>query len=114
LEGDKDTGFPFAHHGAGLHPGRVDIGEVKRVEELSAGRVTGVGDQVHLDEARTLDIPVVGLDGDVMLEESSGLGAAVDAPLELLFSVLEAAVDGAGAYAEQFLFDFRCQGGSVV
>jgi hypothetical protein len=45
-----------------------------------------------------------------MLEESSGLGAAVDAPLELLFSVLEAAVDGAGAYAEQFLFDFRCQG----
>ena len=50
-------------------------------------------DQIDFGKAWGLDIPGIGFDGDVVFEQCTGLGAAVQTPLELGFSHFESAVD---------------------
>jgi len=52
-----------------------------------------VGDQIDFGKAWGLDIPGIGFDGDMVFEQRAGLGAAVEAVLELGFSYFEPAVD---------------------
>jgi hypothetical protein len=44
-----------------------------------------MGDEVNLHKARNVDIPMLGPNGDVVLEERAGLGASIEASLELGF-----------------------------
>jgi hypothetical protein len=86
--------------GPGLHPGGVDVGEIQRVGELPISRVSGVGDQISFSEAGSGYIPMLGLDGDVVLEQGAGLGAAIEAAPEVPLLGVESAVDGPGADRE--------------
>ena len=61
----------------GLHPGRVDVGDVQGVRELPVARVATVRDEVDLGEARGGDVPPVGPQRDVVLQEPPRLGPAV-------------------------------------
>jgi hypothetical protein len=66
-----------------------------------------VGDQVHLGKARGRHVPVVGLEGDVMLEQRPWLRAAVEAALEPPRAPPEAAIDRAGADGAELLLHLR-------
>ena len=72
-----DPGLALSQHRPRLHPTRVDIGHVQRVNELAITAITRVRHQVHLDKARFLHVPRVGLDGNMMLQQSAWLGPAV-------------------------------------
>jgi hypothetical protein len=74
----------------------MDIGEVEGLKKLTIAPIAGMGDEVDFGEAGRGDIPVLGADGDVVLEQGAGLGAAVEAAADLPFASLQAAVHGAG------------------
>ncbi len=78
------------------HPGGVNFRQIEGLDELPVGGVAGVGDQICLHEARGGDLPTIGLDRDVMFEQGTRLGPAVQAALELVLAGLQAAVDGGG------------------
>lgn len=59
----------LAHHGARFHPRRVDVGHIERMQEVAIGAIPGVGHQVNLGEAGDLDVPAVGLERNLMLEQ---------------------------------------------
>src|SRR5881628_1395626 len=71
----------------------VDVGEIERVDELSVRAVATMADQVDLREPRTGGLPSVDLQGDVMLEKGSRLGAAVQTPVHLTLVRLKPPVD---------------------
>ena len=81
----------------------MDVGDIERVKKVSRSRVAGVRDQIDLGKARTLDIPGVGFDGDVVFEQGTGFGAPVEALLELTFFDSQASVDGGRADRQQLL-----------
>ena len=60
-------------------------------------------DQIDLGKARHLNIPGVGFDGDVMLEQGGGFGASVEAVFESTLFGPQASVDGGRADLEQLL-----------
>ena len=93
LQGRLDAGFAATEDGPGLHPRRVDVGHVQRMGELAIGPVAGVGHQVELGEAGGGDVPVVGLQRDVVLEQGPGLGPAIAARRELPLDGRQASVD---------------------
>jgi len=109
LEGRHDSGLPFAEHGAAFGPGAVDVGQIEGMSELAVGAVAGVGDQVDLGEAGLGDIPVIGFDRDVVLEQRAGLGAAVEAAAQHPLAGLEPAVDLARADGAQLTLEFGGQ-----
>ncbi len=96
LEGRDDPRLPFAEHGSSLGPGGVDIREIEGMSELPLRTAARVRDQVDLGETRAGDIPVVGLDRDVVLEQGSWFGPTVDAPSQLDSSWAGAAGRSAG------------------
>jgi len=73
----------FAHDRSGFHPGRVNVGNVERVNELARGRVSRVRDQIGFGKAWGFDIPGVGFDGDMVFEQGTGFGATVESFFEL-------------------------------
>ncbi len=100
----EDGGLPAAQHRAGFDPGGVDIGEVEGMDELAVGRIAGVGHQVRLGKAGRGDVPAIGLDGDVVLEQRAGLGAAIEAALQPGLLRLEATVERPGADGADLAF----------
>jgi len=92
----KHSQLAFAHHGPGLHPCGVDVGEVEGVDKLPFGTISRMGYKVYLGKAWYCDIPVLCLERDVMFEQGSWLGPAIEFPFELLFSAFEPSVDGSG------------------
>jgi hypothetical protein len=105
LQGRPDDGLALPHDGPTLAPAGMDVGEIEGLHKLAVGGVAGVGDQVDFGKARDRDIPVVRLEGDVVLEERPGLRAAVEPALQPPFAALEAAIDGAGADGTERLLD---------
>src|SRR2546426_5758769 len=95
----------LAEDGPRLHPRRVDVGDVEGMHELAIGGVAGMTDEIDLREARRGDVPAIGLQGDVVLEQGPGLGAAVEALLELPLVRCQAAIDLAGADREEVALD---------
>ena len=71
---------PLPEHRSRLHPRRVNVGQIQRVQELAHRAVPRVRDQIDLRRARPLHIPMIGLDRDLVLEERARLRSAVDAP----------------------------------
>ena len=53
-----------------------------------------------------MDIPEVGLDGNVVFEQSAGFGAPVEALFQLALFGLKSSVHGSGADREELLLDF--------
>jgi hypothetical protein len=47
------------------------------VHELAVAQAAAVGDEVDLREARDGDVPAIGLEGDVVLEQGARLGPPV-------------------------------------
>jgi hypothetical protein len=90
----EDADLTFTHDCSGFHPGGVDVGDIGGVKKISRSRVAGVRDQIDLGKARHLNIPGVGFDGDVMLEQGGGFGASVEAVFESTLFGLQASVDG--------------------
>src|SRR5688572_12949287 len=84
------------------------------MDELARLGVARVRDQVGFGKAWGLDVPGIGFDGDVMFEQGSGLGASVEAPLELVFFRLQSAVDLARRDRAQLLFYLWGEGVMVL
>ncbi len=59
-------------------------------------------------------VPVLGLDGDMVLEQRPGLRAAAEVPAQLPFLILEAAIDGAGADGQQLTLYQRGDGEAAL
>jgi len=104
VHGGADCDLALAHDGAGFAPPGVDVGEVEGLDEVAVGTVAGMGDQVDLGEARGSDIPVLGLDGDMVLEQGTGLRAPVEAAAQPMFGLPEVAIDRAGADGLEVVF----------
>ena len=73
LQGRLHRVLPPAQDRSGLHPGRVDIGEVQGVGELSLARFPAMRHEVDRGEARDRDVPPVGPQRDVVLQQRPGL-----------------------------------------
>ena len=76
---------------------------------VSGGRAAGMRDQIDFGETGLANVPIVGLDGNVMFQQSARFGPTVDSFLELSLPGAEPIVDGAGTESEQLLFQSRRQ-----
>ena len=68
LEGLLHADLTLAHDGAGLDPRGVDIGQIQRLENVTIRAIPRVTDEVHFGEARLGDVPVIGLDRNVVFQ----------------------------------------------
>ena len=103
LHGIEHRDLTFAHYGSSFHPGGVNVGDIERVDELALFGVARVGDQIGFGKAWGFDIPGVGFDGNMVLEQRAGFGAPVETLFQLALLGLEAAVDGSGTDREELL-----------
>jgi hypothetical protein len=109
FEGRLHGRLALAEDRGGLDPGGVDIGEVERVHELAVPETAAVGDQINLGEARRGDIPAVGLERDVVLEQRAGLRAPIQPLAQLLPVRPEATIHLAGTNGPQLPLDVGAQ-----
>jgi hypothetical protein len=93
VEGALHAALALAQDGARFGPGGLDVDDVQGVGELASGRGAAMGDEIELGEAGDGDIPVIGLQGNVVLEEGAGLGAAVAPGLEVALVRRQAPID---------------------
>jgi len=107
VESVADRLLALAEQGSRLSPGGVDVGEVERMAEVTGGRRAGVGDQIDLPEAGFLHVPAAGLDGDMVLQQDTGLGASIETTAQGALVSRQAIVDGARADAEQLALHIR-------
>ena len=105
LHGVTDPCLAFAHHGSGFGPGCLNIGKVERVEELSLGTLSRMGDQVRLGKVGGGHIPVFCFYRDVMFEQRPRSSATVEFLFEVEFVGFESVVDGSRADGEQLLLE---------
>src|SRR4051812_21842167 len=75
---------------------------------MAFGAIAAVRDQIHFREARSVHVPAIGLNGNVVLENVTGPGAAVDSAYRLASLRLETAIDSRGADLAQKVFFRRC------
>ena len=71
---------------------------------VSRGTAAGMRDQIDFGKTRLVDVPAVGLEGNVMLQQGAGSGPTVDSFFELPLFEAEPVVDGARTEARQLLF----------
>src|SRR5213596_2111317 len=80
-----------------LRPTRVNVSQIERISELAAGRIARVRDQIDFRKTGHLHLPVIGLDGDHVLEQRAGLGLPIEPVLDALLAGSQPAVDLARA-----------------
>src|SRR6516162_3931014 len=107
IHGGADRALALAHDGPGLYPTGIDIGEVEGLNKLAIGGVAGMRDEVDLGEARHSDIPVLGLQRDMMFEQGPRFRAPVKASADLPFSLAEVPVDRTGTNTMEMALDVR-------
>ena len=83
----------------------MNVGDVERVDELAFFGVGAVRDQIGLGKARGFDIPGIGFDWDVVLEQGAGFGASVETLFQLALFGLESPVDGSGTDREELVLN---------
>src|SRR5205085_9639659 len=71
-----DARGAFVPSGAHLGPAAEKIRKDQAPDKIPGKRVAAMGHRVGLDETRPANVPVAGADGNVMLEQRAGLGAA--------------------------------------
>ena len=72
----KDTIRAFVPDRTIFRPTAVDVSKGEAPEEVAGQGIATVSDGIGLKEAWFGDIPVVGFNGDLVFEKSSGLGTA--------------------------------------
>ena len=92
-----DTDLTFPHDGAVFDPGGLNVGEIQRMEEVPIGAVARVTHQVHLGEAGLGDVPVIGLDQNVVLQQRAGFGAPIPPSADRALGGRQQAIDLARA-----------------
>jgi hypothetical protein len=105
VQGRLDAVFAAPQDRPGLPPGRVDVGDVERMRELAVGPIATMGDKVELGEPGEGHVPVIRLQGNVVLEQGPGLGAPVAPRLKGPFDRRQAPIDLARADGPQLSAD---------
>jgi hypothetical protein len=90
----QDTGLPFAPYGSLFGPACGDIDGVEGVGEHASEGITAVGNRIGFEETGAGFIPLVGFDGDLVAEESSGFGGRSASFFIVDAGGTEGAVDG--------------------
>jgi hypothetical protein len=85
----------------------MDVGEVHRMSELSIGARSGMRYQIDLAPTRLPDVPTFSADRNLMLEQRSWLGAAIQAPPRCHAFAFESSVDRPWTDGEQGRLCFR-------
>lgn len=88
-----DAVLAFAQEGSALHPGRMDIGHIPRVDKLALRRVSRVRNQIDLHIAGRTNIPGIGFDRDLVLKQCTRFGTAIDSFLQLALDRLSRRFD---------------------
>ena len=78
--------FPPAEHGPGLVPRGVHVGDVERMGTLAIAPGPAVRHEVQFREVGDGDVPAVGFQRNVVLEQRPGLGAPVAPLLSVRFT----------------------------
>jgi hypothetical protein len=61
----------------------MDVREIEGIGKLTLRAVPGVGHEIDLGEPGGRDVPVIDLDGDLVLQQGPGLGPVIQAAAEL-------------------------------
>jgi hypothetical protein len=77
--------------------------------KLALGAVAGVGHRVDLGEPEGRDVPVIGLDGDLVLQQGPGLGRAMQAAAALSLARPQAPIDLSRTDLEHLALELRGQ-----
>ncbi len=93
----------LTHHGARLHPGRVDVRQIQRVNELPIRSIARVRHEIDLGVAGHCDIPAVRLQRNLMLEQRPGLRAPILPATNLPLMLSQAAIHLPRAHRSKFL-----------
>jgi len=72
--------------------------------EFALGRIPAMRHQVDLGEARHLDRPVVGFDGDLVFQQRARLGASIATVLQARLALPQPAIDLSRADPQELLF----------
>jgi len=92
-----DASLSFPQNGPAFGPGGDDVGQVESVEELALAAASAVRDQVHLDPAGLVDIGKLSPQRNLVPQQCSGFGPAIEPPFHGRLLIPEPAIDGAGA-----------------
>lgn len=87
-------------------PLRQDVGQIQRMDEVAVGLAPRMRDQAHLSEPR-LHVPVLGFDGNLMLQQSPRLRPAVEALLSLPLVVLQSSINLPSTDLQDLRLDLR-------
>ena len=87
--GLHDPVVALAPHRLAFYPAGLDIHAVQGMEKLSAGGGPGVRHQINFQIARLVHIPVVCLNGDLVLQQRTGPGGTVEPTLQRPFAKLQ-------------------------
>jgi len=96
----------FSPDSALFGPPGGDIGAIEGESEHAEEGGAAVGDGIGFEEAGARFVPVVGLDGDLVTEESAGFGGGAAAFFVMGADGEEESVDGGGRDEEEGLGDF--------
>src|SRR5215510_1719855 len=78
FHGATHSCLPFAQDRTGLDPGGVNVGEVQRMAAVSRSPAARMRDQIDFGETRLPNVPAIGFDGNVMLQQGARFGPTVD------------------------------------
>ena len=93
VEGLPHAELALAQHRPGFDPGRVNVGDIQRVQKFAVGAVAGMRHQVDLGEAGLLHIPAVGLQRNLVFQQRAGLRAAILPSAQLVLVRAKAPID---------------------
>ena len=108
LDGDdllQDTAFSLAPDCTLLGPSGGDVGDIEGEGELTGHGIAAMSHGIGFEEARPCLIPLVGFDGNVVLEQRAGLGGGEAFALNTQPLVCKQPVDGGWGYLGQRLLD---------
>lgn len=83
IQGVLHSNFTLPQQSACLRPASVDVSQVQGMDEFSLPGIPAMGYQVDLAEPGRGHVPTVGLDRDVVLQQTARLGAPLDPPFAL-------------------------------
>ena len=94
IERRRNAALALAEHDTALDPLGEDVSDSEGVGKFSGSRRSTVTDQIDFNEAGLLDIPEFGADGNLMTQEKSWSGGAIEFFLESFLFVSKSSIDG--------------------
>ncbi len=93
--------LPFAPHGLPLHPARVNVHGIERVQELARRRGSGVGYEINFQIPGLRHVPMIHLERHQMFQQGARPGGPIEPALQPVFARLQAPIDLPGTDGEQ-------------